>query len=283
MANHPSLKDLTDYARTENWSSICDKFDITVRPESIPAYKQKIAEFMLTNYLPKRHQKKTDLTESLIDASNRLGLPIKELIESAIPSLEPLKKGDLAEAVGCLTFEELLGLVVPYYKWANKDHKNVSAPGIDIMAFKFAEKAEDDVLFATEAKWRENTNELKKIIRVTKNGVVTKLANLDTLQLCSEITMLVKKLEDKKQVSEETVDRVENFLNRIDKHSDAVYNVTFFMVDSGVDVDQCISLLAPVRITPRRLFSINHKVPQLYSVTMEIYEGIENWPALKKE
>ena len=168
--------------------------------------------------------------------------------------------------------------VVPYHKWANKNHPNMSEPGIDILAFKLGQSPEQDTMYATEAKWRKDTVGLLDAIRRKKVGVISTLTELTDVRLCDEINLLLKRIEQNRELH----DRIFDFYRRFVDAPKGIYNATFFLVDTNVDINRCIETLTPISRNPRNLKSFNHFVDNLEIITEEIFRGTKDWP-MKQE
>ena len=264
------LTQITDVQNFPQWQGICDRNDIFVKNGHISRWKEKVARFMKTNYLPAYAQR---LSENLLESNTRFGLSLDELILRLVPSRETTQKADLAEAVCCLSFEKLFGLRVPYYKWANKSHIEMPEHGIDVLAFQFGVDPSDDILYPTEVKWRKDTNSLLSIIKREENGVISTLSDWNDLKICDELGLLLKRIEkdiDKRELYLQILD----FFDRFKQHPKKICNATFFLVDSGVELDRCIKALSPLADLTRELSSYNHVIDDLESVTQHVFEVI---------
>lgn len=186
------LAQITDVKKIPQWQGICDRTDIFVKNGEIENWKEMVAEFMKTNYLPTYA---TSLSRNLLESNTRFGLSLDKLILRLVPSRPTTQKGDLAEAVCCLSFEKLFGLKIPYYRWANKSHIEMPEHGIDVLAFRFGDDPSDDRLYPTEVKWRKDTYSLLGVIKRKKTGVISTLSDLDDLKICDELCLLLKRIE----------------------------------------------------------------------------------------
>jgi hypothetical protein len=261
---------ITQIDSCTSWHQICDRKDIYIKDGQSDQWKQNVQEFMKKNYLPKHINR---LKKNLSRANKKFGLSIGDITNRMIPSDERTRKGDLGEAVCCLSFEQLFGFTIPYYKWANKSRFNFPEGGVDVMAFEFKSNPDDDVAYPTEAKYRKNTRDLLQIIRQKKKGIIDKISNLDCFKICDELNFIMKRIEDNQNKLDEYL-RVFSFFNRFDEKSKRIVNSTFFLVDSNVDLDLCIEELKPLASLHRDLKSYNHIVTNLEKSMKEIFEVI---------
>lgn len=269
--NH-TLAQITNVQEFPNWKGICDRSDILVKSGYIDRWKKIIASFMKTNYLPVYAQR---LSKNLLSSNTRFQLSLDDLIHRLIPSSPTTQKADLGEAVCCVSFEKLFGLVVPYYKWANKSHIEMSEHGIDVLAFRFGEDPTEDIAYPTEVKWRKDTVSLLTVIKKKKTGVISTLSNLNDLKFCDELNLLLKRIETDPQKSK-LCSRIFDFFDRFTKHPKQICNATFFLVDSKVELDKCVEALSPLKDLPRELKSYNHLIDNLELVTKDIFEMINS-------
>jgi len=265
-----TLVQITNVQKLPRWQGICDRCDISVINGHIDQWKEIVAGFMKTNYLPAYAQR---LSENLLSGNTRFGLSFDELIRRLIPSLPRMQKADLAEATCCLSFEQLFGLTVPYYKWANKSHIEMPERGIDVLAFRFGENHSEDIAYPTEVKWRKDTVSLLGIIKNEDNGVISTLSNLNDLKFCDELNLLLKRIETDPQKSQLYL-RIFDFFDRFTSNPKQICNATFFLVDSEVELDKCIKALKPLTNLQRELKSYNHVIDNLEPVTKDVFEVI---------
>ena len=265
-----TLHQVTNVALCSNWQGICDRNDISIKKGCINQWKKIVANFMKENYLPE-HWKR--LKDNLLTSNTRFGLSLSELILRLVPSSSTTQKGDLAEAVCSLSYEKLFRLSVPYYKWANKNHIEMPERGIDVMAFHFDEDPSNDSVYLTEVKWRDDTSSLVNIITIQKGGVIVKFSNLSDLNVCDELNLLLKKIENDPNKNTLSL-RIFDFLDRFRKTPKKIFNSTFFMVDTDVDLDKCVKALTPISSLPRELKSFNHLSENLEAVTSDIFRVI---------
>jgi len=265
-----TLSQITKVQEFSQWQGICNRSDISVKTGRIKLWKQIVADFMKTNYLPTHAER---LVKNLLGGNTRFGLSLDGLIRRLIPSSQATQKADLAEAVCCLSFEKLFELVVPYYKWANKSHIEMPEHGIDVLAFRFGQNPSEDIAYPTEVKWRKDTVSLLDIIRREKTGVISTLSNLDDLKFCDELNLLLKRIETDSQKSQLCL-RVFDFLDRFTTNPKQICNATFFLVDSEVDLDKCVKALSPLKDLARELKSYNHFLDNLELVTRNVFEVI---------
>lgn len=262
-----TLTQITEIQECPKWHGICDRNDILVKNTHIDRWKEIVAAFMKTNYLPAYSRR---LSKNLLDSNTRFGLALGGLIRRLIPSSQTTQKGDMGEAVCCLCFEKLFGLTVPYYKWANKSHIEMPEHGIDVLAFRFKEDPLKDTLFLTEAKWRNDTNSLLNIIKRKNNGIITTLSSLNDLRICDELNLLLKRIENDAEKSE-LYYRIFEFYDRFTKHPKQICYATFFLVDSKVKLDKCVDALSPLTSIQRELKSYNHLIHDLELVTKDVF------------
>lgn len=265
-----ALLQVTNVQKRPKWQGICDRNDISIKNGHIDHWKEIVASFMKENYLPEYSRR---LRKNLLNGNTRFGLSLDKLISRLVPSSPTTQKADLAEAVCCLSFENLLELTVPYYKWANKSHIEMPERGIDVLAFRFDDDPSNDIAYLTEAKYRKDTTSLMNIIKLKKGGIISKLSNLTDLNICDELNLLLKRIENDVN-KRKLYYRIFDFLDRFVKHPKKIYNSTFFMVDSNVDLDRCIRALNPLTSLPRELMSLNHLIDDLESITTDVFEVI---------
>jgi hypothetical protein len=254
-----------------NWEQICNRFDILVKDAHIDKWKNLVAGFMKTNYSP-AHSKR--LKTNLLNGNTRFGLSLGSIIQRVIPTREKTQKADLAEAVCCLSFEELFEITVPYYRWANKSHIEMPEHGIDVLAFQFQDDPSKDILYLTEVKWRDNTTSLLNILKRSEVGVIPKMLKLTDLEICDQINLLLKRIEND-SIKKRLYSRILDFFDRFVKHPKPICNTTFFLVDSRVDLDKCIKALSPLTRLPRQLRSYNHLMDDLKVVTADVFGVIK--------
>lgn len=217
-----------------------------------------------------------NLLQSLLETNTRFGLSLDELISRIVPSRPEIQKGDLAEAVSCLSFEKLFGLFVPYHKWANKSHSEMPEHGIDVFAFEFRDVPLGDTMYVTSVKWRKDTKDLLNEITRTDKGIISAFKVLNDLKLCDELNLLLKRIENDLGIIQ-YYERILDFLQRFMQYpSKNIYNVTFFLVDSQVDIDKCVMALYPATQLDRRFKVYNHLVENLEDVTEDIFRRIKH-------
>ena len=90
-----TLPQITDVQEFPQWQGICDRIDISIKNGHINRWKEIVADFMKTNYLPIYAQR---LSQNLLNGNTRFGLALDELIRRLIPSSPRTQKADLAEA-----------------------------------------------------------------------------------------------------------------------------------------------------------------------------------------
>lgn len=266
----PAFTQITTVEKFHKWREICDRNDIFIKNSQINRWKEIVAGFMKTNYLPE-HSKR--LSKNLLDGNTRFGLSLDKLILRLVPYSQTTQKADLGEAVCCLSFEKLFGLTVPYYKWANKSHIEMPEHGTDVLAFRFEDDHQNDILYLTEVKWRKDTTNLINIIKRRDKGIISKISNLSDLDICDELNLLLKRIENDPKKSE-LYSRIFNFFDRFRKQPKLICIATFFLIDSEVDLDRCVNALNPLTNLPRELKSYNHLIDNLESVTKEVFEVI---------
>jgi hypothetical protein len=267
------LQQLIQISSKSNWCSICDKTDIIVDNANILSWKKRIIDYMFDRYVS-AYARDPDNRRILLETNTRFNCTLAELINQTIPTRKVLQKGDLAEAVSCVCFEELFNLIIPYYKWANKNNPNMSETGVDVFVFGLNNNPDDDTLYVVEAKYRKSTAGLRDAITRDKKGVISYFKSLNDLKLSTELFLLLKRVEN----NAELYKRILNFTNRFaNKPLKKIYNTAFFMVDSNVDTDSCVKLLTKVGSNPRPLKSFNHIVDDLEIVTYEVFRGIKDW------
>jgi len=265
-----TLVQITKVEKSPKWQGICDRNDIFVKKGYIEEWKTTIAKFMKTNYLPAYSCR---LNKNLLDSNTKFGLSLDEIIKRLIPSRLTTQKADLAEAVCCLSFKELFGLSVPYYKWANKSNIEMPEHGIDVLAFRFEKDPSNDVLYPTEVKWRKDTHSLLNIIKRGETGIIHTLTRLDDLKICDELNLLLKRIENdpSKRI---LYFRIIDFFDRFTKNPKRICLAIFFLVDSAVDLDRCIMALSPLKKLPRELKTYNHVIDDLELVTKDVFRVI---------
>lgn len=266
-----TLAQVTDVQEFSKWHGICNRNDIFVKNSHIDQWKEVVANFMKTNYSPAYSKR---LSKNLLNANTRFGLSLDRLIRRLVPSLSTTQKADLGEAVCCLSFEKLFGIAVPYYKWANKSHIEMPEHGIDVLAFRFEDDPSKDIAYLTEAKWRNDTTSLLNIIKRKKTGVIPTFSNLSDLDICDELNLLLKRIENDTKKSK-IYSRIFDFFDRFTKHPKQICSATFFLVDSKVDLDKCVKALSPLTNLPRELKSYNHLIDDLESITTDVF-GVIN-------
>ncbi len=270
MAHTASLISLTSVHQYPKWNSICDRRDISVKDGCIIPWMTLVSNYMRSNYAPECIIR---LKKNLKQVNFRHGLTLEKIINELAPKTETTQKGDLAEAVCSLTFEQLFELTIPYLKWANKSHSEMPERGTDILAFHFDADPSKDAMYPTEVKWRKSTESLLQIIKKKKKGVIPKLKSLVGAKLGAEICFLLKKIENDKRMSR-FGERIMDFLIRHTDQPKVILNATFFLVDRSVDIDECVKALTPVAQKPRKLVSCNHPVADLETTTSEIFRRI---------
>lgn len=264
---------MTEIRENQNWCNICDKIDLIVDNTQIVNWKKRIIDYMFEKYIPVS-LRDPDNRRLLLETNTRFGCTLADLINETIPTRKVIQKGDLAEAVTCICFEELFSLFVPYYKWANKNNPNMSETGVDVFVMGLSNNPQDDTLYVVEAKYRKTTAGLKDAIIREKSGVIPYFKKLNDKRLSTELYLLLKRVENNPELYKRLLD----FINRFsEKHLKKIYNTTFFMVDSTVDVDSCVSLLSEIGSEPRPLKSFNYIINNLEAVTIEVFGGIRDW------
>jgi len=261
---------ITNVQKYPKWHGICNRTDISVKNALTNRWIEILASFMRINYFPEYSQR---LHKNLLDSTTRFGLTLDDLIKRLVPSSPTTQKADLGEAVCCLSFERIFGLKVPYYKWANKSHIEMPEHGIDVLAFRFEDNPFNDVLFLTEAKWRADTNSLLNIIKNKKRGIILKLSNFTDLNICDELNLLLKRIENNPEQNE-LYARIYDFFDRFVEHPKRICNVTFFLVDLNIDIDKCVEALNPLKNLQRELKSFNHLINDLSIVTEDVFKVI---------
>ncbi len=268
------LQSITKITSSQNWCSICDKTDITVDKSNISAWKKRIIDYMFDKYIP-APVRDSDNQRLLLETNTRFSCTLADLINETIPTRKVIQKGDLAEAVTCICFEDLFSLFVPYYKWANKNNPNMSETGVDVFVLGLSDNPNDDTLYVVETKYRKTTAGLRDAITRNKSGVIPYFKKLNDKRLSTELCLLLKRVENNPELYKRVLDFINRFSNKPLKK---IYNTTFFMVDSSVDIDSCVSLLNEIRSSPRPLKSFNHIIDNLEIVTLEVFRGIKDWP-----
>ena len=178
----------------ENWEGVCRRSDRRAKDNYLGDIRGR-----LSDYLRRRYISKTVLHAALQRSMDEHVLDVR--LEPRLPQKEHIRKMAFGEALCLLFFREIDGFWAPLDKLGG-DNPNPEAttPGIDILAFHFADNEDSDqsdCLYILEVKTTSHRPYVKRSIIDAKKGILTffnrKLAFRNMVQ--DEVNLVLKMIE----------------------------------------------------------------------------------------
>lgn len=156
---------------------------------------------------------------------------VAKLLEDKFPSEKAsfgVRTGDFGEAVTEILFEDVFDLLIPVKKLRYKINKDKPSFGIDVIAFKFADNATNDVIVFSEVKAsKHKTYGIDEVLRETDE--LAAYTDKGKQKTRSTIRFISERLFDNKQY--ELDNRISKFLEETPNQQNAELYVTCLIRD----------------------------------------------------